>query len=125
MGFGGSIPCAQVDIQHSILFAVNSASTSKFLSLQTHGAQKFIEKHPREVNNPSSYFLVIKIHSNEWFGEPDLIFPYLSLPDKHIAQYLMDNIGNPPSNPKRAIFGSNKHEGSFVLGSKRHFWKSN
>ena len=30
----------------------------------------------------------------------------------------MDNIGNPPSNPKRAIFGSNKHEGSFVLGSK-------
>jgi len=55
MGFGGSIPCAQ-----------------------THGAQKFIDKHPRE--------------------------------------YLMDNIGNPPAQPKRAIFGSNKHEGSFVLG---------
>merc|ERR1711910_271077 len=55
MGFGGSIPCAQ-----------------------THGAQKFIEKHPRE--------------------------------------YLMDNIGNPPAKPKRAMFGSNKHEGSFVLG---------
>jgi len=55
MGFGGSIPCAQ-----------------------THGAQKFIDKHPRE--------------------------------------YLMDNIGNPPAKPKRAMFGSNKHEGSFVLG---------
>merc|ERR1712241_301090 len=55
MGFGGSIPCAQ-----------------------THGAKKFIDKHPRE--------------------------------------YLMDKIGNPPSQPKRAIFGSNKHEGSFVLG---------
>ena len=34
----------------------------------------------------------------------------------------MDNIGNPPAKPKRAIFGSNKHEGSFVLGSKFHFF---
>merc|ERR1712212_597437 len=36
--------------------------------------------------------------------------------EKHPREYLMDNIGNPPSNPKRAIFGANKHEGSFVLG---------
>ena len=40
------------------------------------------------------------------------------LPNKDLVQYLMDNIGNPPAKPKRAIFGSNKHEGSFVLGSK-------
>jgi len=55
MGFGGSSPCSQ-----------------------THGAQKFVDKHPKE--------------------------------------YLMERISNPPKNPKKAMFGSNKHEGSFVLG---------
>jgi len=55
MGFGGSVPCAQ-----------------------THGAQKFIIKHPK--------------------------------------QYLSDGIANGSPSPKRAIFGSNQHEGSFVLG---------
>ena len=57
MGFGGSVPCAQ-----------------------THGAQKFITKHPKEV--------------------------------------LMDHINNPDHVPIKSIFGANKHEGSFVLGSK-------
>ena len=33
----------------------------------------------------------------------------------------MEKIGNPPSQPKRAMFGSNKHEGSFVLGSESNF----
>jgi hypothetical protein len=36
---------------------------------------------------------------------------------KHPKQYLMDAINNGPSAPKKAIFGANKHEGSFVLGS--------
>ena len=31
----------------------------------------------------------------------------------------MERISNPPANPKKAMFGSNKHEGSFVLGSKK------
>ena len=57
MGFGGSVPCAQ-----------------------THGADKFIEKNPKEV--------------------------------------LMDHINNPNHVPIKTIFGANKHEGSFVLGSK-------
>jgi len=35
---------------------------------------------------------------------------------KHPKQYLMDAINNGASNPKKAIFGANKHEGSFVLG---------
>jgi len=35
---------------------------------------------------------------------------------KHPKQYLMDAINNPTSTPKKAIFGANKHEGSFVLG---------
>merc|ERR1712055_561781 len=55
MGFGGSVPCAQ-----------------------THGSQKFIQKHPMEI--------------------------------------LKDNIIEPPQHPIKAMFGSNKHEGSFVLG---------
>jgi len=36
--------------------------------------------------------------------------------DKHPKEYLMERISNPPENPKKAMFGSNKHEGSFVLG---------
>jgi len=35
---------------------------------------------------------------------------------KHPKQYLMDAINNGASSPKKAIFGANKHEGSFVLG---------
>jgi len=35
---------------------------------------------------------------------------------KHPKQYLMDAINNGASAPKKAIFGANKHEGSFVLG---------
>jgi len=35
---------------------------------------------------------------------------------KHPKEYLVDNINNPPKNPIKAMFGSNKHEGSFVLG---------
>ena len=57
MGFGGSAPCAQ-----------------------THGVDKFIEKHPKDI--------------------------------------LMEHINDPFHDPKKAIFGANKHEGSFVLGSK-------
>ena len=60
MGFGGSVPCAQ-----------------------THGAEQFITKHPKEV--------------------------------------LMDHINNPDHVPIKSIFGANKHEGSFVLGSKFNF----
>jgi len=36
--------------------------------------------------------------------------------EQHPKDYLMANIANPPANPKSAIFGANKHEGSFVLG---------
>merc|ERR1712212_178959 len=36
--------------------------------------------------------------------------------DKHPKEYLMERIDNPPTSPKEAMFGSNKHEGSFVLG---------
>lgn len=36
--------------------------------------------------------------------------------DKHPKDYLMDAISHPPPSPKRAMFGANKHEGSFVLG---------
>jgi len=35
---------------------------------------------------------------------------------KHPKQYLMDSINNGATAPKKAIFGANKHEGSFVLG---------
>jgi len=35
---------------------------------------------------------------------------------KHPKQYLMDAINNGASDSKKAIFGANKHEGSFVLG---------
>jgi len=35
---------------------------------------------------------------------------------KHPKQYLMDAINNGATNPKKAIFGANRHEGSFVLG---------
>merc|ERR1711970_898514 len=35
---------------------------------------------------------------------------------KHPKQYLMDAINNGAMNPKKAIFGANRHEGSFVLG---------
>jgi len=35
---------------------------------------------------------------------------------KHPKQYLMDDINNGSPSPKKAIFGANKHEGSFVLG---------
>lgn len=38
--------------------------------------------------------------------------------EHHPKDYLMASIANPPANPKSAIFGANKHEGSFVLGSK-------
>jgi len=55
MGFGGSAPCAQ-----------------------THGVDKFIERHPKEI--------------------------------------LMEHINDPFHDPKKTIFGANKHEGSFVLG---------
>jgi len=55
MGFGGSVPCAQ-----------------------THGTQKFISKHPKDI--------------------------------------LMESIKTGELQPKKAIFGANKHEGSFVLG---------
>jgi len=55
MGFGGSVPCAQ-----------------------SHGAQKFISKHPKDI--------------------------------------LMDGIEMGHLQPKKAIFGANQHEGSFVLG---------
>jgi len=55
MGFGGSVPCAQ-----------------------THGTQKFISKHPKDI--------------------------------------LMESIKTGELEPKKAIFGANKHEGSFVLG---------
>ena len=38
---------------------------------------------------------------------------------KHPKQYLMDAINNGwLTTPKKSIFGANKHEGSFVLGSK-------
>ena len=37
---------------------------------------------------------------------------------KHPKQYLMDAINDESSQPKKAIFGANKHEGSFVLGSR-------
>ena len=40
---------------------------------------------------------------------------------KHPKQYLMDAINNGASAPKKAIFGANKHEGSFVLGSMAIF----
>ena len=36
---------------------------------------------------------------------------------KHPKQYLMDAINDENSQPKKSIFGANKHEGSFVLGS--------
>lgn len=35
---------------------------------------------------------------------------------KHPKEYLLEEIYNPPATPKKAMFGSNKHEGSFVLG---------
>jgi len=35
---------------------------------------------------------------------------------KHPKQYLMDAINDENSQPKKSIFGANKHEGSFVLG---------
>lgn len=35
---------------------------------------------------------------------------------KHPKQYLMDGIANGSPSPKKAIFGANQHEGSFVLG---------
>merc|ERR1712055_1152185 len=35
---------------------------------------------------------------------------------KHPKQYLMDAINNGATNPRKAIFGANRHEGSFVLG---------
>ena len=38
---------------------------------------------------------------------------------KHPKQYLMDDINNGSPSPKKAIFGANKHEGSFVLGSMK------
>ena len=31
----------------------------------------------------------------------------------------MEHINDPNHTPKNAIFGANKHEGSFVLGSKK------
>ena len=37
---------------------------------------------------------------------------------KHPKQYLMDAINDESSQPKKSIFGANKHEGSFVLGSR-------
>ena len=42
---------------------------------------------------------------------------------KHPKQYLMDAINDETPATKKAIFGANKHEGSFVLGSKNIFLK--
>ena len=37
---------------------------------------------------------------------------------KHPKDVLMEHINDPDHVPIRSIFGANKHEGSFVLGSK-------
>ena len=37
---------------------------------------------------------------------------------KHPKYYFNDAINDGTFEPKRSIFGANKHEGSFVLGSK-------
>ena len=38
--------------------------------------------------------------------------------ENHPKDILMEHINDPNHVPKKAIFGANKHEGSFVLGSK-------
>ena len=42
--------------------------------------------------------------------------------ETHPKEILMEHINDPNHTPKNAIFGANKHEGSFVLGSKIANW---